>query len=92
MLVVIAVFSAIRFLYLFLAAGVQALRNFRVQLPIQLASLAVVSAASWLLVSRNGVMGAAMAMLLATLVEMVAYSVAFMWTRRKAMDSSVATA
>ena len=82
-LTIISIAVGMQFGYVFLGTGLQAMRVFWVNLPIQFVSLAVVFVASLTLVPSLGIEGAAIAMLTANLAELGGYSLAFGIARKR---------
>jgi O-antigen/teichoic acid export membrane protein len=66
---------AVNYLYIFVGTAINAMRNYRVQLPIHLASTVLMVASCAVLVPRYGIVGGAWAMLCCTVFEAVLYSV-----------------
>lgn len=65
--------AGIGYCYLFLGSALNAMRLFRVQLPIHLSSLAVLSLACLFLIKPHGLEGAMMSLTIAAVVESVLY-------------------
>jgi len=75
------VVSGVRFYYVYLGAAIQAMREFRIHMPILLVSCLIVLGLSISLIPEYGVKGAAWAMILATIFEAIAFTIGFMGVR-----------
>lgn len=73
---------AIQQVYNFLGTGISAMRYFKAELPIQAGSCLVLTLLCVCLVGSYGLLGAAWSMLIANLLEGVAFVVVFRWLRR----------
>lgn len=80
--------ATIGYLYVFLGTALSAMRRFRVQLPIHLASVTVLTLLCWVFVERWGLSGAMLALTLAALLEAVLYLIVVLAGIRAALTSS----
>jgi O-antigen/teichoic acid export membrane protein len=85
-LVLLMVTATLAYSSAFVGTGLDAVRAFSIQLPIQLVALAAVVVAAALLVPRYGLLGAAVAELIAAGVKAVQYVVVYARVVRRALS------
>lgn len=87
LMVWILVAMCIQFSYVFLGTGLQAMRDFRFFLPIQIASCILILVLSIVLVPIYGLVGAAWAMGGANVFELLFFLIVFLYVRQNARRS-----
>ncbi len=81
-LILVVLSSCIQYGYVFCGTAISAMRNFKVQLPIQTISTFIVLSLSYLFIKDYGLIGAGWAMLVVSLFEAIAYVTVFSGLRK----------
>lgn len=80
--------AGIQYVYIFGAAALNAMHHFRVQVPLYVASVILITALCFFLIPRYGLLGAGWAMLGANSFEAVVYTGAYLYFRRREIKAS----
>ena len=81
LLILLMIVSGVKYSYVYLGTAIQAMREFKINLPILVVSCLLILILSIIFIPEYGVQGAAWAMLIATLFEAVVFTLAFIWVR-----------
>jgi O-antigen/teichoic acid export membrane protein len=73
-LTVLMLAAAVRYIYIFLGTALASIQRFTIQTKIYAVGLSAMAVACYLLIPEHGLLGAAYAMLIATVVEFILFA------------------